>query len=276
MANVLSRLFGGRKAAETRDSEAPAGRPDTAPCQVCGAAAPHLDTVDLNKSCMEPQGRFLPPSGQPVHYYLCADCGFCFAPELQAWPPERFAREIYNADYEYVDPEYVSVRPLANAQALDEAFAASKGQLRHLDYGGGSGLMSDTLRARGWDTRSYDPFVHTDTKVEDLGRYDLVTAYEVVEHVPRIAPLLDNFDAVCKADGLVLFSTLLSDGQIAPGRRMKWWYASPRNGHISLFSRASLHRAFTDKGWTLHSFSNGMHAAYRQVPGWATHLFAAK
>lgn len=276
MANVLSRLFGGGKAAEPREAQEPAGRPDTSPCQVCGAAAPHLDTVDLNKSCMEPQGRFLPPSGTSVHYYLCAECGFCFAPELQAWPKERFAREIYNAEYEYVDPDYVSVRALGNAESLDQGFGASKATLRHLDYGGGSGLLSDTLRGKGWNSRSYDPFVHPDMKVEDLGRHDLVTAYEVVEHVPRIATLLDHLDAVCKPDGLVLFSTLLSDGQIAAGRRMRWWYASPRNGHISLFSQASLQRAFGGKGWTLHSFNPGLHAAYRQVPSWAAHLLPAR
>jgi hypothetical protein len=34
-----------------------------------------------------------------------------------------------------------------------------------------------------------------------------------------------------------MFSTLLSDGNIKLGQKLTWWYASPRNGHISLFSR---------------------------------------
>jgi hypothetical protein len=41
----------------------------------------------------------------------------------------------------------------------------------------------------------------------------------------------------------VLFSTLLSDGEIVRGRPLRWWYAAPRNGHISLFSAQSLRLA---------------------------------
>ena len=38
----------------------------------------------------------------------------------------------------------------------------------------------------------------------------------------------------------MLFSTALSDGGLARNQRLRWWYASPRNGHISLFSHRSV------------------------------------
>ena len=241
-------------------------------CQICQQMAPYLDTVDLNKSCVEPSGRRLPPSGIPVHYYLCAQCGFCFAPDLQQWTPDAFGRFIYNEGYEFVDPDYVTVRPTNNSNWIDGLFGASKGRLRHLDYGGGSGQLSAFLREKGWDSASYDPFADPDVRVEDLGRYDLVTAFEVFEHVPKVADLMDDLGLLCKPDGLILFSTLLSDGELAPGRPLTWWYASPRNGHISLFSADSLKRCITDGGWMLGSFTTGLHAAYRQLPPWAAHL----
>ena len=46
-------------------------------------------------------------------------------------------------------------------------------RVTHLDYGGGSGLLSDRLRDKGWDSRSYDPFVQRDVQIDDLGAYDL-------------------------------------------------------------------------------------------------------
>ncbi|MBC5783443.1 class I SAM-dependent methyltransferase [Ramlibacter sp. USB13] len=234
--------------------------------------APYLATVDFNKSCAEPGGRVLPPSGRLVRYHLCDTCGFCFAPELQAWTPEEFARNIYNAEYTFVDPEWDDVRPRGTAEMLDGIFRDARGGLRHLDYGGGSGLMSASLRERGWDSTSYDPFVNTDMRVDTLGRFDLVTAVEVFEHVPDVNSLLDNLTTLCKPEGLILFSTLLNDGEVGQGRPLNWWYASPRNGHISLFSQESLRRCFAARGMQLGRPAPGWHAAYRAVPPWARHL----
>lgn len=264
--SLLGRLFG-------RGQKAPAEAPQAViRCQVCGTKAPLLDTVDFNKSCIETPSKRLPPSGRPVPYHLCLVCGFCFAPEIQAWSREQFASDIYNDDYRAVDPDYLHDRPLANASQIDRAFGGSKQHLRHLDYGGGSGLLSATLRERGWNSTSYDPFVNVDTKVQELGQYDLVTAFEVFEHVPDIQVLLDELDGLCRPDGLILFSTLLSDGQIAQGTKLTWWYASPRNGHISLFSRASLTRWMGSKGLRFSSMDANMHVAFRTLPSWATHL----
>lgn len=244
----------------------------SARCQVCQSPAPLLDTVDFNKSCGDITGRRLPPSGTSVRYHLCSVCGFCFAPEIQAWSREQFADSIYNDDYRFVDPEYVRDRPLGNARTLNDAFGGSKQHLRHLDYGGGSGLLSATLRELGWNSASYDPFVDVSTNARDLGTYDLVTAFEVFEHVPDIQVLLEELDALCRPDGLILFSTLLSDGQIAFGRKLTWWYASPRNGHISLFSTNSLTRWMSSKGLQVASMNANVHVACRTLPQWAEHL----
>ena len=73
-----------------------------------------------------------------------------------------------------------------------------------------------------------------------MGKFNLITAYEVFEHVPDVNVLMKNLTEAMTEDCLILFSTLALDENIKKNRRITWWYASPRNGHISLFSKKSL------------------------------------
>jgi len=127
-------------------------------------------------------------------------------------------------------------------------------------------------RSSNWQSVSYDPFVDRDTDVGQLGRFELITAFEVFEHVPDVRELASNLPALLAPDGLVLFSTVLSDGHIRSDQKLSWWYASPRNGHISLFSRDSLAILARDSGFFLGSFSEGFHVFFTKVPPWAEHV----
>ena len=167
---------------------------------------------------------------------------------------------------------YLDVRPRANANSLFSTFGNRRSEIRHLDYGGGRGLLSTLLCKSGWQSTSYDPFVDRDTHLENLGKFDLITAYEVFEHVPDVAQLISNLSSLLVQDGVVLFSTLLSDGNLGPRQRISWWYASPRNGHISLFSSKSLTVLGAKEGFHFSSFSLGFHAFWRNVPPWAKHI----
>lgn len=248
----------------------------TAPCPICGGACALLDRVDFNKSCEELHGKFLPPSGTTCEYLRCAHCGYCYAPEFSTWTAADFERRIYNADYLSVDPEYPEIRPRANAASLISIFGARAHAIRHLDYGGGNGLLSRLLNAAQWQSHSFDPFVNRDTAPGALGRFDLITAFEVFEHVPDPQQLMANFGALIAPDGVVMFSTLLSDGHIRADEQLRWWYAAPRNGHISLFTKQSLKILARNNGVHFASFSEGFHAFFTQVPPWATHIFRSE
>ena len=241
-------------------------------CPVCAAACLPLEAVDFNKSCEETRGRFLPRAGVAVRYWRCASCGFCFAPEICAWPRAEFERRIYNAEYAQVDPDYFDARPRANAASLMRMFGGKPPAVSHLDYGGGSGLLSRLLREAGWRSASYDPFSGGEARVAELGRFDLLTAYEVFEHAPDVNALVSELAALRAPDGIVLFTTQLSDGNLNAGERLTWWYASPRNGHISLYSRKSLEILAARAGLRVASFSAGAHALWRTVPPWAAHV----
>ncbi len=211
-------------------------------------------------------------SGHPIYYVRCDRCGFCFAPEMAAWPIEMFERLIYNKSYVEVDPDCVFDRPQSNSKKLLQMFGAAASQINHLDYGGGQGALSAHLSGLGWRSTSYDPFVNKDIDIASLGGFNLITAYEVFEHVPDPKKLIDELTRLLMPNGLILFSTLLSDGEIEKNRRLDWWYASPRNGHISLFSRTSLQRLADHKALNLRSFDAGSHALFYKLPLWAAHL----
>jgi SAM-dependent methyltransferase len=242
-------------------------------CPVCAGACVLFDVMDFNKPCHEALIPSLGISGIPVYYARCEACGFCYAPALHAWPIEEFKARIYNEVYPRLDPDYLVKRPSDNAASLRAMFPNKPVTLRHIDYGGGHGLMADLLRGSGWDSISYDPFVDRDLAIEALGSFDLVTAFEVFEHVPDVQVLMARLRALLAPNGLILFSTLISDGHIQPGKRLDWWYVSPRNGHISLFSGKSLSVLARAQGFNRHSFSSGFHAFYDELPAWARHLF---
>ena len=263
-----------RRERESATTDAPRLSGETAArCPVCRGACALLGSVDFNKSCEEARGRHLPASGIAVEYHRCGQCDFAFAPEFAQWRPEQFRERIYNADYKLVDPDYIDERPRSNASALVKILGKLDA-IEHLDYGGGEGLMSALLRDRGWHSRSYDPFVDRATTFQSLGRFELVTAFEVFEHVPDVQQLMSDLCALLDQPGLVLFSTLLSDGQMNAGEGITWWYASPRNGHISLFSRRSLEILGAQRGLHFGSLSENLHAYWRQAPPWAGHLFS--
>ena len=244
-------------------------------CPICDSVARLLDVVDFNKSCAEAGGKFLPLTGRSIYYAICASCGFVFAPEMHRWSAQEFAQHVYNDAYIDVDPDYVVARPAANAAALADMFKGKSSVFRHLDFGAGQGLLSAKLAAKGWNSTAYDPFVNTTTALPALGKFHLVTAYEVFEHSPDVQKLMKDIKSLLADDGIVLFSTLLSDQHITHHARLSWWYASPRNGHISLFSRQSLHLLALQHGFHLGSFSDGFHVLFTQPPTWARHLFDA-
>lgn len=242
-------------------------------CPVCDAKCLILDVVDFNKSCEEIHSKFLNLSGIPIYYYMCVGCNFCFAPEFKTWDSEKFEKMIYNNDYVLFDPDYVDTRPRNNAKSLIAMFGNQINKIRHLDFGGGNGLLCALLREQKWDSTSFDPYVDKTTFLNDLGKFDLITAFEVFEHTSDVTKLVSDLAFLLKPNGIVLFSTLLSDKHLPQNQRINWWYASPRNGHISLFSKKSLTILGARANFKLRSFSEGFHGFWKEIPDWSKTLF---
>lgn len=234
-------------------------------CPVCKKQTSHfLDALDFNRSCEDRRARLLPRSKRKVSYFLCADCGFCFAPEFLSWTQEEFGRFIYNAEYIKVDPDCNGSRQNDQIRVLESLMGEGKQEIEHIDYGSGLGLLSKQMNEAGWRSCAYDPYLDSQAKPEK--RFDLVTVFEVFEHAPDPHALMADVQSLLKPDGLLFFSTLLSDGSIRPTPPLNWWYAAPRNGHISLYSAHSLRQLMAQHGFTLVSLSDLFHYAYSGKP----------
>ena len=136
---------------------------------------------------------------------------------------------------------------------------------------GGNDAFCAQLRAAGFPVAvTYDPFV-PEFATPPPGKFDLITCFETLEHMPD--PLGGIGDIVAHLDepGLVLFSTMLQPADFDQ-LGMGWWYVGPRNGHISMFSRGALAKAWGRHGYRTGSFDDNMHVAFRTLPDFARHL----
>jgi len=239
-------------------------------CPICSSESFLLDVVDFSIN----YPYFWNPdksvsdchlSSLPIYYSHCKSCQFTYAPEIANWSSEKLEKEIYNEKFTLMDVDAVERRPTNNARSLFNIFP-DNAQIKHLDFGGGTGYLSKLLSDGGWDSISFDPYLNTSVLNDDLKKYNLITSYEVFEHATNPNTLMDQICDLLDENGIIIFSTQVSDGIIAPGRRLDWWYVTPSTGHISLYSRKSLVLLGEKYQFKFISFNNGYHCFFKEVP----------
>ena len=243
---------------------------DQAQCKCCGATALPYGVVDFHKNCEVHRRRVLGISGVPIYYYRCPECRFLFTTAFDDFSQDDFLRYVYNEEYILVDPDSVGGRARANADFLIQLFSAEKPR-RILDYGGGSGVLADCLHAAGFpEVQNYDPFVPLHAS-KPTGRFDCVVCFEVVEHSTDPEQTFADMLDLLTDPGIIVFSTLLQPADI-DRQGLNWWYAGPRNGHVSLFTGQSLLALLEPFGFGFASFTENLHVLYREIPEFARHF----
>jgi SAM-dependent methyltransferase len=241
-------------------------------CKICGELAPVYGEVDFNKSCHEIAGTVLARSRVMIAYNRCSECEFLFSVSFDNWTKQDFLEKIYNDQYVMVDPDYTSDRPASNAGFLSRLFGMRKATLSVLDYGGGNGTLAQSLRTSGFRSAdTYDPLVVEFSGMPN-GRFAVVSSFETLEHTPDPLGAIQEMGKLVDDPGIVVFSTMVQPSDFN-SQGLNWWYVGPRNGHISIFSRKSLSAAWNRFGFTLGSFNDNFHVAFRKAPDFAKHLF---
>jgi len=221
--------------------------------------------VDFNKTCdsrLYPRGL----AGVPVVYHACPNCKFIFTTFFDRFPPDWWRRFVYNEQYVEIDPEYIDKRPRVNAIEIRNLLRGRR-DVVGLEFGGGSGLTAALLREKGFAFDSFDPYGVNDVDSSRRGQYNFCSAIEVFEHLHDPVRSLEDIVGMCSKGPLtVLIKTSTTDATVSPRSRLSWWYAGPRNGHISLFSKAALQLLAERCGLSyLAGFRNNAHFLGRGV-----------
>ena len=212
------------------------------PCKICGSNTVLIDVIDFNKSCDQNFNKKEPLSGIPVFYYGCPECNFIFTTHCDNWTQEEFLQNIYNDKYIECDPDFKEARPISTAKCYENQFPQFK-KLKILDFGSGHGLFGKYLNEKGFNITSYDPF-YGNNEIPKSNSFDIVITTEVLEHSHTPIETVEKCLSFLKKDEPACFiaGTLLTPVSIEQLKHnlSSYWYAGPRNGHISLFSEKTM------------------------------------
>jgi 2-polyprenyl-3-methyl-5-hydroxy-6-metoxy-1,4-benzoquinol methylase len=184
-----------------------------------------------------------------IKYYKCPNCGFVQTEEPY-WLDEAYSDAINHSDIGLLKRNSDLVCPTANV--ISKFFDSSK---KFLDYGAGYGVFVRMMRDRGydfyWQDKYCDNLYAKDFTVKEKENYEVLTAYEVFEHLPDP---VKEFGEMLKYSDNILFSTYIipSDNP----KPQDWWYFALDHGqHVSLYTEKSL--SLLAKKFNMNLFSNG-------------------
>lgn len=207
-------------------------------CKVC-RQGPVLrrGAVDFNKVAASPPP--FPHAGIAVEYWQCTQCGFAWAPAFDDWNDAQFHEHIYNDGIRLVETEANAHERTNNIFGFMQQWFAKVPLGRTLDYGCGPGKLVERLRGAGFDAAGYDRF-YDGFETPPQGQFDVITCFEVMEHINRIDTTIEDMIRFLAPDGLLILGTFLADKPMD----LDWWYCSPRSGHISFWTFRALSIAF--------------------------------
>lgn len=149
----------------------------------------------------------------------CQTCGFVFS---QRNPTEKELSDYY-VKYSYVDNYYHSPLTSIRYERLLEEFALYKKNNRILDVGCGNGQFLEEAKRKGWETwgteYSKGAVLHTQKKglnvlhgrlnevLEDLPQFDVITSFEVIEHLNNPAREIDLMKNILRPGGIIYITT---------------------------------------------------------------------
>jgi hypothetical protein len=190
-----------------------------------------------------------------IRYFRCTRCGF-IQTEQPYWLPEAYASPIASEDIGTANRASMFSRITATV-----ILAFFDCNARFVDYGGGYGLFTRTMRDRGLDFYHFEKYCRNlfaqgfEAEPARGTTYELLTAWEVFEHL--VDPVRSLEDMLLFSRSVLFYTLLIPPDTPPPGR---WWYYALDTGqHVSFHTRESLSRLASRFSLALHTDGIGLH-----------------
>jgi len=205
-----------------------------------------------------------------VDYWRCAACTFRFAtPDLNP----NLTKTLDGYESAYLQYLAADASDAANFDALYrwmERFAPLTGK-RLLDVGAGSGKLARYLRGRGVDAHGLEPSralfdrflagdpsfacATLDDRRASPPAFDIITAFDVIEHVPDPAGFLAGVSTSLEPGGTFFASTPDVESGVAKAFGRRWHFYYPY--HLSYLGPRTIARAAPDGLRVVHVSHRG-------------------
>jgi hypothetical protein len=196
-----------------------------------------------------------------TEFHQCSGCGFIQTDE-PIWLPQAYSNAITGSDLGLVTRN-IKLATICSA-LIPVLFPHGR---RFVDYGGGYGLFVRLMRDAGFDFLRYDPLCENlfaqglDAEAPPAPSYDLVTAFEVFEHL--LSPLND-IELMLRFGRSIFFSTELVS-PTSPPRPETWPYYGLEHGqHIAFYSVRTLQVIADRFGLRLYTNGQSLHLLTEQ------------
>jgi hypothetical protein len=206
-------------------------------CKICGSTSHRIFTAKVLYK-------------YHVNYYQCGKCGFAQT-ESPYWLDESYISPMNLSDTGVM---FRSERMSKITTSVISLFFDRKGVF--LDYAGGLGVFTRSMRDIGFDYLWHDPYTKNELAKGFEGKldrkYELVTTFESFEHF--VNPL-EELDKILEITDSILLSTDLIS-RPAPAHEDWWYYASEHGQHVAFHSKDSFKIMAKKKGLYYYNAMN--------------------
>ncbi len=213
----------------------------------------HTHCLVCNSSNLKPLSAY-----EKAHLCKCSDCGFVFAQHI---PSEQELIDYYDG---YGRNDYLSLVTIKRYNELLDAMEPFRKTNKLLDVGCGIGYFLEVAKERGWEVHGTE---YTDRAMEicsakgiqmkqgkldpanyEAESFDVITSFEVLEHINNPLEETNNFNQLLRKGGLVYLTTPNFNSLLR--HRLKERYdVITYPEHLSYYTTSTLKKLFTQCGF---------------------------